>query len=124
MSLVCSRSFRRRVTDVRAGLFLAIYLLCSLTLDGAEAAGARPPNILFIAVDDLNHWIGHLGRNGQSKTPHIDRLAAMGVTFVNAQCAAPVCNPSRAAVMSGMRPSTTGVYDNGQDWRPVISQEQ
>ena len=49
----------------------------------------------IIAVDDLNHWVGHLGRNKQTKTPNIDRLAAMGVTFANAQCAAPVCNPSR-----------------------------
>lgn len=75
-------------------------------------AGDRP-NVLFIAVDDLNHWVGHLGRNKQTKTPNIDRLAAMGVTFANAQCAAPVCNPSRAALLSGKRPGTTGIYDNG-----------
>ncbi len=71
------------------------------------------PNVLFIAVDDLNHWVGHFGRNKQTKTPNIDRLAAMGVTFTNAQCAAPVCNPSRTALLSGKRPGTTGVYDNG-----------
>ena len=76
------------------------------------AAGAARPNVLFIAIDDLNHWVGHLGRNKQTKTPNIDRLAAMGVTFTNAQCAAPVCNPSRAALLSGKRPGTTGIYDN------------
>src|SRR5688572_13569952 len=90
----------------------------------AGAAGTEKPNVLFIAVDDLNHWVGHLGRNPQTKTPNIDRLAKMGVTFANAHCAAPVCNPSRAALMSGKRPGQTGIYDNGQDWRPVIPKEE
>lgn len=79
----------------------------------ASLASKAKPNVLFIAVDDLNHWVGHFGRNKQTKTPNIDRLAAMGVTFTNAHCAGPVCNPSRAALLSGKRPSTTGVYDNG-----------
>jgi arylsulfatase A-like enzyme len=78
--------------------------------------------VLFIAVDDLNHWVGHLGRNEQVRTPHIDRLAKRGVTFTRAYCAAPACNPSRAALMSGLRPSTTGVYDNPTDWRPHIAE--
>ncbi len=59
---------------------------------------AAKPNVLFIAVDDLNHWVRHLGRNRQVITPNIDRLAARGVTFANAYCAAPICNPSRAAL--------------------------
>jgi arylsulfatase A-like enzyme len=88
------------------------------------ARAADKPNVLFIAVDDLNHWIGHLQRNPQTKTPHIDRLARLGVTFTRAYCAAPVCNPSRAALMSGHRPGETGVYDNGQDWKPVIPKEK
>ncbi len=91
---------------------------------GLVAADKAKPNVLFIAVDDLNHWVGHLGRNPQTKTPNIDRLAKMGVTFTKANCAAPVCNPSRAALMSGMRPSTTGVYDNGQDWKDAISKDK
>lgn len=86
----------------------------------AQTSQTSKPNVLFIAADDLNHWVGHLQRNSQTRTPHIDRLAAMGVTFLRANCAAPVCNPSRAALMSGLRPSTSGVYDNGQDWKPVI----
>lgn len=94
------------------------------TSTAADAQEKRPPNVLFIAVDDLNHWVGHLGRNKQSKTPNIDRLAARGVTFAHAYCAAPACNPSRAAIMSGLRPSTTGVYHNSQDWRPVISEDR
>ncbi len=68
---------------------------CLLSPDAMYAAETTRPNVLFIAVDDLNHWIGHFGRNKQTKTPNIDRLARMGVTFTNAQCAAPVCNPSR-----------------------------
>jgi arylsulfatase A-like enzyme len=82
------------------------------------------PNVLFIAVDDLNHWVGYTGRNPQTKTPNIDRLAKMGVAFTHAYCAAPVCNPSRAALMSGLRPGSTGIYDNGQDWKPVIDKSK
>lgn len=81
----------------------------------------RRPNVLFIAVDDLNHWVGHLNRNDQTVTPNLDRLAGWGVSFSRAYCAAPACNPSRAALMSGMRPSTTGVYHNSNDYRPHIA---
>ena len=91
----------------------------------ATAAGAAPPakpNVLFIAIDDLNDWVGCLGGNKQSQTPNIDRLAARGVLFTKAYCAAPVCNPSRAALMTGIRPSTSGVYENRQPMRlaPVL----
>jgi arylsulfatase A-like enzyme len=105
----------------------AILSATALVLAAAPGLAADPPkklNVLFVAVDDLNHWVGHLGRNPQAKTPNIDRLAKMGVAFTRAYCAAPVCNPSRAALMSGLRPASTGVYDNGQDWKPVIPKEQ
>ena len=81
----------------------------------AEAIGRR--NILFISVDDLNDWIGCMGGHPQTKTPNLDRLASQGVLFTNAHCAAPMCNPSRAAVMTGMRPTTSGVYENNQPFR-------
>ncbi len=84
------------------------------------SAGEARPNVLFIAIDDLNHWVGHLGRNRQTITPNLDRLATRGVTFTHAYCAAPVCNPSRTALLSGLRPNQTGVYDNKDDWRPVV----
>jgi arylsulfatase A-like enzyme len=108
--------------------FLISSLAACLGAESIGAVAAGPPqgrpNVLFIAVDDLNHWVGHLGRNPQTRTPNIDRLAKMGVTFTRANCAAPVCNPSRAALMSGLRASTTGVYDNGQDWKLAIPKEQ
>ncbi|WP_395090539.1 sulfatase [Armatimonas sp.] len=90
----------------------------------SAAMAQSKPNVLFIAVDDLNAWVGHLGANPQAKTPNIDRLAKRGVTFTRAYCAAPVCNPSRAALMSGLRPGATGVYDNSEPWQPVISKDK
>lgn len=90
----------------------------------AQDAAAKRPNVLFIAVDDLNHWAGYLGRNLQSKTPNLDRLAAKGTRFTRSYCASPSCNPSRAALMTGLRPSTSGIYDNDDDWRPVIPEEK
>jgi arylsulfatase A-like enzyme len=98
-------------------LFALLVLGCG---DCFAAEGAGRPNVLFIAVDDLNHWVGHLGRNPQAKTPNIDRLAKMGVTFTRAYCAGPVCNPSRAALLSGKRPGTSGVYDNQDNYRNAI----
>lgn len=77
-------------------------------------------NVLFIPVDDLNHWCGYTGRNKQAKTPNIDRLSKMGVSFTNAHCAAPACGPARAALFSGMRPSTSGCYLNGHPWKKYI----
>ena len=71
------------------------------------------PNVLFIAVDDLNDWIGCLQGHPQALTPNIDRLAHSGVLFSNAHCAAPACTPSRAAVFSGQMPTRTGVWANG-----------
>ncbi|HUF63819.1 MAG TPA: sulfatase [Verrucomicrobiales bacterium] len=90
----------------------------------ADSPVPAKPNILFIAVDDLNHWVGHLGRNPQAKTPHLDRLASFGVTFTHAYCAAPACNPSRAALLSGKRPGSTGVYDNRNPYHPAIRPEE
>ena len=98
-------------------------ILCALAGD-TPAAQASRPNVLFIAIDDLNHWVGHLGVHAQTKTPNIDRLAGMGVSFAKAYCTAPACNPSRASLMSGRRPSSTGCYLNDQNWRPGISEDK
>ena len=90
-------------------------LLCLLLLlsycSGLEKQQQTQPNIVFISIDDLNDWVGFLGYE-QVKTPHMDRLAARGFSFSNAHCPAPVCGPSRTAILSGMRPVTSGIYDN------------
>ena len=72
------------------------------------------PNVLFIAVDDLNDWVGCLGGHPQVRTPNIDRLARRGVLFSNAHCQAPICNPSRVSLLTGVRPATSGVYELSQ----------
>jgi arylsulfatase A-like enzyme len=75
-----------------------------------------------MAIDDLNDWIGCLGGHPDVKTPNLDRLAARGVLFTNAHCSAPACNPSRASLMTGILPSTSGIYHNPDPWRssPVL----
>lgn len=93
--------------SMKSKLLFLLTLVGSLT---ALAAGPRP-NVLMIVVDDLNDWIGCFdGPQPHAVTPHIDRLAARGTLFNNAHTQAPLCNPSRTSVLSGLRPSTTGVY--------------
>jgi len=104
----------RRITVVLA-------LVASVCM---SSTAASKPNVLFIAIDDLNHWVGYTGRNPQAKTPNIDRLSRIGVSFSNAHCTAPACNPSRASLMSGMRPSTSGCYLNGQKWTEYVAEGQ
>lgn len=77
---------------------------------GAPPLVAGPPNVLFVAVDDLNDWVGCLGGHPQALTPNLDRLAARGTVFTNAHCQAPLCNPSRTSLLTGLRPTATGVY--------------
>src|SRR5512136_3055022 len=74
------------------------------------AAPVAPPDVLFIAIDDLNDWVGCLGGHPQARTPNMDRLAARGTVFLNAHVQAPLCNPSRSSLLTGLRPSTTGIY--------------
>jgi len=106
-------------TFPRLAALLAAFLIASVHAFAADAKLPAKPNVLFIAIDDLRDWVGFLGYK-QVKTPNLDRLAARGMVFAHNYCAAPVCNPSRTALMSGLRPSTTGVYNNGTDWRQVI----
>lgn len=70
------------------------------------------PNVLFIMLDDMCDWAHYLGGNTQVVTPNLDRLAARSVAFANAYAAVPFSNPSRTALLTGMFPSTTGVYQN------------
>jgi len=91
--------------------------------DALSASAAKPndrPNVLFLAIDDLNDWIDALDGYPGVLTPNLDRLARRGVLFKRAYCSAPACNPSRASLLCGIRPSTSGVYENSQPWRPVL----
>ncbi|WP_436716526.1 sulfatase [Roseiconus lacunae] len=89
---------------------LALILFAGVFASAITRADDRPPNILMIAIDDLNDWVEPLGGHPQVKTPAMARLAARGVTFTNAHCQAPLCNPSRTSIMTGRRPTSTGVY--------------
>lgn len=108
------------MTTSRPFLSVLIAVLVAGNLAIASSSRAEKPNVLFIAVDDLNDWIGCLGGHPQCRTPNIDRLASRGVLFTQAHCAAPACNPSRVAVLTGILPSTSGVYLNSQPWRPAL----
>ena len=77
---------------------------------GSSGPGRARPNVLLIMIDDQNDWIGCLKGHPLAKTPHIDALARRGMLFNNAHCQAPLCNPSRTSLLTGLRPSTTGVH--------------
>ena len=90
------------------GIFFALFLTCNFAYSQVQT---KRPNVLMICVDDLNDWVGCLG-DKQAITPNIDRLASRGLLFTNAQCVVSVCNPSRVATLTGLRPETTGMYEN------------
>ncbi len=73
------------------------------------------PNVLMLIVDDLNDWVGAMKGHPNAKTPNIDRLADQGTLFTNAHASAPLCGPSRASIMTGLAPSTTGIYGHIND---------
>ena len=93
------------------GIFFSFLILGILSCDRLFTKAEQNPNIIFISIDDLNDWVGFLGHQ-QAITPHMDELAARGYSFSNAHCPAPVCGPSRTAILSGVRPVTSGIYDN------------
>jgi arylsulfatase A-like enzyme len=76
----------------------------------AMAAEQQHPNVLFIAIDDMNDWTGFLGGHPQAITPNLDRLAQRGVNFTNAHCPAPGCSPSRNSLLYGVQPFHSGLY--------------
>lgn len=99
---------------------ICISILATMLASSLVSAAPTRPNVLFIAVDDLNDWIGCLGGHPQTRTPNLDRLAKSGVLFTNAHCAAPSCNPSRTAIFTGIPPHLSGLYDNRQKMRDVL----
>lgn len=97
---------------------IASFMAGLLMVSCIDAPSKKPkedsekPNVLFIACDDMNDWVGFLNGHPDALTPNMDRLAKRGIVFDRAYCASPICGPSRAAVLTGMKPETTGVYNN------------
>ena len=89
---------------------LILYALLAIACQSVSAA--ERPNVLFLAVDDMNDWIGCLENTPRAITPNIDKLAKRGVNFTNAHTAGVFCAPSRAAIFSGQFASTTGCYQS------------
>jgi len=98
----------------------AFVLLCSCACQPSSEVAPVRPNILFIAVDDLNDWIEPLGGHRQARTPRLTNFARSAVTFTRNYAASPGCNPSRTALLTGLHTYTTGMYSNYQYWREVL----
>lgn len=98
--------------SLRSYVFCILWSFILLPFITLPAATKQQPNVLFLAVDDMNDWIGCLDSPTAALTPNIDKLAARGVNFSNAHTAGVYCAPSRAAIFSGQFASTTGCYQS------------
>ena len=103
---------------------LFVVFLASFLIAESHAQDSKKPNVLFIAIDDLNDWVGVFGGHPQAKTPNMDKLAKRdgGIIFDMAYCPASVCGPSRSSLLSSIRPSNSGVYGNSNNMKlsPVL----
>lgn len=91
-------------------LFTLSFIALFTFILSINVSGQEKPNVLFIAIDDLNDFVGCMNGSIKAHTPNIDKLAQQGVLFTNAHCQAPICGPSRASIMTGLYPSTSGNY--------------
>lgn len=100
-------------------VFLVILVVITPVWANGQPASADQsrPNVLFISIDDMNDWAGFLNTHPQIQTPNMDSLATQGVSFTNAHVPAPICGPSRTAIMSGQWPTSTGIYTNSANYR-------
>jgi len=97
--------------SVSTWVFMAFFMLSPI-------CAAKKMDVLFIAIDDMNDWTTLFNKNNPIQTPNLERLAARGAFFERAYCASASCNPSRTATLTGLRPTTSGGYDNrDHPWR-------
>ena len=80
----------------------------------------KRPDVLFIAIDDMNDWTTLFHQDNPIQTPNLERLASRGAFFSKAYCVVPACNPSRTAILTGLAPTTSGVYGNGNPWQELL----
>ena len=93
--------------------YITVFIAVTGSLFGVAThclAADQKPNVLFIAIDDMNDWTGFLGGHPQAVTPNMDRLAHRGVNFTNAHCIAPACSPCRLGLLYGIEPYHSGLY--------------
>ncbi|SMP69015.1 Arylsulfatase A [Neorhodopirellula lusitana] len=100
----------------RSSLMALTLVALGLAMQPSGSCDDARPNVLMIAIDDINDWVGPLGGHPQAQTPELDQFCKSGsVIFRNAVCAAPICGPSRSALLSGFMPQRTGVYGNSSN---------
>jgi arylsulfatase A-like enzyme len=106
---------------VGAGFLFAIATRVAVEAAPPKRAYGSKPNVLFIIADDLRDYPGWMKGHPQSVTPSMDALAKRGMRFANAHCNYALCNPSRTSMLTGMLPSSSGVFGNEQDWRRSVA---
>lgn len=122
--LQTSRRFTDTIAEVMNKISIRdfVMLLLSILIYKPATAGENKsdsrPNVVFFAIEDFSPK--HMGvYGGKALTPNIDAIASEGVAFKKAFCAGPVCNPSRTSLFTGLRPPTTGVFGNADDWKEM-----
>ncbi len=93
-------------------------LLIAVQLSACRPKDATKPNVLFIAIDDLNDWAGFLNGHPQAQTPRMDQLASQSIVFHNAYCSGPACGPSRTSLLYGIQPYKSGSYGLHEVYNP------
>lgn len=110
------RRFCRQVLGGIGGALIGAPAIAAAAAAGIRSDRTKRPNFVFIVVDDLRPMLGCYGA-GLVQSPNIDRLAARGVIFERAYCQNAVCSPSRTSMLTGLRPDSTRVFDNGTHFR-------
>ena len=110
------------ITDSKTLLLANCLFPLASGLCTAQTSENVKPNVLFIVIDDLNDWTTLFDNHNPVRTPNIEGLAGRGAFFKNAYCPSPASNPSRASILTGIRPHETGVYGNSSDWRDALPQ--